>query len=129
MIFSVYSNLQTADNNTVTSYQSANLNGQNALSLDTGRFTVTRSGLYLLTFQGIGSAKHSIPHETQIQLRVNDLVKVTSSAKSTDHYAIGLMAAEKLENNDQVSVYVTGASLFESNSDPKYVHFAGFLIE
>ncbi len=56
----------------------------------------------------IGSAKHSIPHETLIELHVKDLVQANSSTKSTDHIAIGLMAALKLESSDHVSIYVTG---------------------
>lgn len=128
MIFSVYSTLPIPVNATVT-YQDANMNDQNLLTLSTGEFNVEVSGMYLLTFQGIGSAKHSIPHETVIELHVKDVVQANSSTKSTDHYAIGLMAALKLESGDRVSIYVTGAPLYEFNSSPKYAHFSGFFIE
>ena len=95
----------------------------NAMNLTSGIFTAPKSGTYFFVFSGVKGDGNQL----FVSLMLNGyLVASTTSANALS--SVNVLSTLKLEEYDEVSLTLTGYSLFE-NRDLRYTQFIGILLQ
>lgn len=103
----------------------AKLNDGGGMSLETGVFTAPRNGTYHFSFTG---SKDLLNSALSIYLRKNGINQgVAYGADQSNWLTASLHATLNLVEGDQVSLFLAGGTLFDSNDH--HAHFTGWLME
>ena len=94
----------------------------NAMNLTNGIFTAPKSGTYFFVFSGVKSDGNQL----FVSLMLNGYLVASTTAN--DFGSLSIVSTLKLETDDEVSLTLTGYSLFE-NRDLRYTQFIGILLQ
>ena len=94
----------------------------NAMNLTSGIFTAPKSGTYFFVFSGVKGDGNQL----FVSLMLNGYLVASTTAN--DFGSLSIVSTLKLETDDEVSLTLTGYSLFE-NEDLRYTQFIGILLQ
>ena len=117
------STFSSPNQNVTLPFDTEVINVGNAMNVKSGIFTAPKSGTYFFLFSGVKSDGNQL----FVSLMLNGyLVASTTSIHALS--SINVLSTLKLEEYDEVSLTLTGYSLFE-DADRRYTQFIGILLQ
>lgn len=125
-LFYVQKTKSFSEENSIIPFEFATINGDGAMNLSSGIFTVLKNGVYYFSFTGM---KDSSDKEVVVYLRKNGVNMAKAQSTSIEGSTmLSFTSTLHLKVGDLIYAYKTTGNLIDA-ADEMFTHFTGWIIE